>query len=195
MNWQKIWEIVGIPIVTGFVVAFLAALLPPAPIFKSLPVGPTFWQAILGGLIGVVLGYVLIRRCGPLAPRSVTITFPASGSSVPQWVTIQGAACHIPQKKELWLLVVAVDIKGYYPQTGGPIRVARDGTWSAGARIGSDDPKDSGKEHVVHTGLADPDGRAAIDAYFRRGKRNKWEPLDPLPRGIQLMSQVRVVRT
>jgi hypothetical protein len=154
-----------------------------------------FLQAAIGGVIGVLLGYFLVSSlvlspCRPFAPTSVTITFPVESSKVPLLATFQGDACNIPQDKELWLLVVPEGMTSYFPQPG-PVVVSSDGKWTAIAYIGQNNPVDVEKGFVVYVALADQKGSASIRAYFTSG----YKPLEPLPEGIQLIRQVRVVRT
>ena len=158
---------------------------------------PTFLHAGIGGVVGVLLGYFLISRifvppCPPFAPTRVTITSPVSGTSVPRLVTVQGTACHIPNGRELWLLVVPEGVTGYYPQTG-PIMISSDGNWSASAYVGLDAPIDIGRGFVLIAALADQQGSAAIRTYFAQSGP-EFKGLEPLPEGIQLMTQVRVIR-
>jgi len=158
---------------------------------------PTFLHAGVGGVIGVLLGYFLISpifvsTCPPFAPTRVNITSPVSGTSVPRLVTVQGTACHIPNGRELWLLVVPEGVTVYYPQTG-PVVISSDGNWSASAYVGLDDPIDIGRGFVLIAALADQQGSAAIRTYFAQSGP-EFRGLEPLPQGVQLMAQVRVVR-
>lgn len=158
---------------------------------------PTFLHAGIGGVIGVLLGYFLISPisvspCPPFAPTRVTITSPVSGTSVPRLVTVQGTACHIPNGKELWLLIVPEGVTGYYPQTG-PVMISSDGNWSASAYVGMDDPVDIGRGFMLITALADQQGSATIRTYFAQSGP-EFKGLEPLPQGVQLMIQVRVIR-
>ena len=63
--------------------------------------------------------------------------------------------------------------------------------WSASAFLGATDTADGGREFVLYTALADQGGRTAIQQYFASAP--DFKPLDPLPAGIQLISQVQVV--
>jgi len=158
---------------------------------------PIFLQAGAGGIIGVLLGYLVVSPvalspCPPFAPTSVTITSPASGGSVPRLVIVQGTACHIPQDKELWLLIVPEGATGYYPQAG-PIVISSDGRWSTSAYMGLDDPVDIGRGFVLIAALADQKGSAAIRPYFAQSGQ-EFKGIEPLPQGIQLMTQIQVIR-
>ena len=163
-----------------------------------------FLQAVTGFVLFFVffgiLAYFLIKPtflspCPLFASTSVTITSPAPESKVPLLTTVQGTACNI--HKEFWLLVETPDIKGYFPQSSGPIVVSSDGKWSASASIGTANPADVGKGYVVYAALVDKGSKGSdlIHGYFQLGqKTGKFKPLDPLPEGITLMSQVHVVR-
>ena len=157
-----------------------------------------FLQAVTGFVLFFVffgiLAYFLIKPtflspCPLFASTSVTITSPAPESKVPLLTIVQGSADYIPPDTQLWLLVVPDGGTSFFPQPG-PIVVSSDGKWSASAYIGLDKPGESGKGHVVYAALADQEGSTAIQNYFK----SRYKPLDPLPRGIQLMSQVHVVR-
>ena len=166
---------------------------------KKRPEGSklAFLQAGVGGVVGVVLGYLLISPlfvspCPPFAPTKVTITSPVDGITVPQLVMVQGTACHIPQNRELWLLVVPEGVTSYYPQSG-PVVISNDGNWSGSAYVGLDDPVDIGRGFILIAALADQQGNAAIRAYFAQSGP-EFRGLEPLPQGVQLMNQVRVIR-
>ncbi|MGZ3615773.1 MAG: hypothetical protein ACXWOL_02560 [Ktedonobacteraceae bacterium] len=160
--------------------------------------------AIISLIMGGVLGYFFIavpvvKSCGPFVPTSVTITSPASDSKVSSQILIQGTACHIPQDKELWLLVTVEGVSGYFPQGNAanphPIMVRSDGTWSVTAYLGGS--ADIGKKFVLIPALVDQNDKEAKDAiqtYFQQ-TGPAYVPIDPLPSGIQLMSQVSVVRS
>src|SRR5437016_1557054 len=81
-------------------------------------------------------------------------------SAVQRLVTVQGASCHIPHGKELWLLVVPEGVTAYYPQAG-PVVVSND-NWSASAYVGVDKPSDNGRGFLLIAALADQSGSAAI---------------------------------
>ena len=150
-----------------------------------------------GGLGGILLGYFLIlpfiaSPCPPFASTKVNITSPRPDSSVPRLVTVQGTSCHIRNGEELWLLVVPEGVTAYYPQPS-PVVISTDGNWSASAYIGLDKPVDVGRGFVLIAALADQQGSAAIRTYFSQA-RSDFKGLEPLPDGIRIMSQVRVVR-
>ncbi|GIK55251.1 MAG: hypothetical protein HND44_22930 [Chloroflexi bacterium] len=195
-----------VAIVTGLFSAVITPLTAQViiPAFKSSPIESkpkrpllTFLQAGVGGIAGVLLGYFLlspffVSPCPPFASTRVDITSPVSGTSVPRLVTVQGTACHIPNGKELWLFVVPEGVTAYYPQTG-PVVISSDGNWSASAYAGLDDPIDIGKGFILIAALADQQGSAAIRGYFAQSG-SEFKGLEPLPQGIQIMAQVRVIR-
>ena len=154
-------------------------------------------SAALGGVVGVLVGFFLISSlfsapCPIFSPTRVEITAPLNGSSVPRLVTVLGTACRIPKGQELWLMVVPDGTTSYYPQTS-PVVVSRDGSWSASAYVGMDDPVDAGRGFVLVMALADKQGSIAIRAYFTQATAG-FQGIEPLPQGVQLMTQVRVVR-
>jgi hypothetical protein len=165
---------------------------------EKVPASPNIYvQAVAGGVIGVLLGYFLIGQtlispCPPFASTSVSISSPVAGSSIPQLITVQGSSCHIPKGDEVWLLVVPEGVTAYYPQMG-PIVISDDGTWSASAYVGLDDPVDVGRGFMLIAATANQQGGAAIRTYFSQAGPD-FRGLDPLPQGIRLMSQVRIVR-
>lgn len=131
-----------------------------------------------------------LSACSSSASTIVTITTPTSESKVPILTTVQGAACHIPNGEDLWVLIVPDGVTAYYPQPG-PVVVTSDGKWSASATIGRiNDPV---KGFVMIAALANQDGSTVIRAYFNQSGSDT-KGLDPLPGGIQLISQVHVVR-
>ncbi|MEW5939672.1 MAG: hypothetical protein AB1750_08430 [Chloroflexota bacterium] len=151
----------------------------------------------IGGVVGVLVGYFLIggwikSPCPPFSPTSVTIASPVEGASSARLITVQGSACHLENDEELWLLVVPEGVTAYYPQMG-PIVISSDGTWSASAYLGLDDPIDSGKGFMLIVAIADQQGAAAIRTYFSQAEGD-YRGLEPLPQGIKLAAQVRVVR-
>lgn len=190
--------------ICGIIGAIIGAAINARTLKPMLPVG--FWSrlvsflvTLISGVITALVAYFLISLiflspCGPFAPTSITITSPASNSRVSNQITVQGTACHIPQDNELWLLVQVNGVRGYFPQPG-PIVVSSDGTWSAPANIGSD--ADSGRGFTLNTALVDQNDTAAKDAIqkYLNQPGPVYMPLDPLPSGIRLMSQVPVVRT
>lgn len=157
----------------------------------------TLLQAGIGGVLGVLLGYFLINPifvspCPLFAPTRVNISSPTSDVKVPQLVTVQGTACHIPNGKELWLLIVPEGVTGYYPQTG-PIEISGDGNWSASAYLGLNDPSDIGRSFVLIAALADQQGSNDMRTYFAQSGP-EFTGLEPLPQGVQVITQVRVIR-
>ena len=153
-------------------------------------------HAALGGVVGVLFGYLLIipflsSPCPPFSSTKVNITSPISNSDVPRLVTVQGTSCHIPNGKELLLLVVPEGVTAYYPQTG--LVVISSDNWSASAYVGLDNPVDNGRGFLLIAALADQQGSAAIHKYFSQTQTD-FRGLEPLPSGIQIMAQVRVVR-
>jgi hypothetical protein len=154
---------------------------------------PLFLQVIFGGVIGVALGYFVVfpfafSTCSVISPTSVIITSPISDSGVPILTTVQGTSCHIPSDKELWILVVPNGVTAFYPQPDTAL-VSGDGQWSASATVGRD--TDVGKKFVLIAALADQESSAALQIYINQKKTNG---LERLPKGIQLMKQVLVVR-
>lgn len=193
---------VKVAIISGIFGAVITPLvvqvLIPAILKWSTPAVPgiSFLWAVIGGVAGVLLGYFLIHPwffspCPLFAPTSVTITSPAEDSTASRLIIVQGTACHIPQDKELWLLVVPADVSAYYPQHG-PVVVLRNGKWSANAYIGREGRADVGKGYLVCTALVDQEGRTAIQKYFESAPN--FKPLQPPLKRIELISQVRVVR-
>lgn len=188
-------------VVVALITGLFGAVITPLMIQVAIPVIkerlPVFLQAGIGGVVGVLLGYFLISPvfvspCPPFSPTKVAITSPVSGASVPQLVTVQGTACHVPNERELWLLVVPEGVTAYYPQAG-PIVISSDGNWSTSAYVGLDDPVDVGRGFVLIAALADQQGSAAMRGYFAQSGP-EYKGLEPLPQGVQLMAQVRVVR-
>jgi uncharacterized membrane protein YeaQ/YmgE (transglycosylase-associated protein family) len=151
---------------------------------------------VCGGLVGVVIGLkispIFNSPCNLFSPTQVDITSPISGSTVPRLVTVQGTACRIPKDKELWVLVVPDGVASYYPQTG-PVVIASGNTWSTSAYLGVDNPTDAGKGFSLVAVLADRQGGAAIRTYFAQQGPN-FIGLEPLPTGVQLKTEVRVIR-
>ncbi len=157
----------------------------------------TFLQAGVGGVVGVLLGHfllspILVSPCPPLSSTRVNITSPADGDKILRLVTVQGTSCQIPSGKELWLLVVSEGVTSYYPQKG-PVVISSDGNWSASAYVGLDDPVDIGRGFVLIAALADRQGSAAMRAYFAQSGP-EFKGVEPLPQGVQLMTQIRVIR-
>jgi hypothetical protein len=83
-------------------------------------------------------------------------------------------------------------VTSYYPQAG-PVVISDDGKWSTSAYIGLDNPSDVGKGFVLIASLANMEGSTAIRAYFTQSGPD-FIGLDPLPQGIQLITQVQIVR-
>lgn len=124
-------------------------------------------------------------------PPKVEITFPTEGSKVGISIIAQGTASNIPQGENLWLLVNVSGINGYYPQDG-PITVLSDGTWNASVAIGG--PNDAGRPFVLLAALADQEGEATLEQYIKLGHASHLFPAIPLPKGVQVISLVHVVR-
>lgn len=193
-------EITVSSLIGGAITAFLARLVhgrisPP----KIKPgVNSVILWALLGALVVGSAAYFLIRPtfmspCPVFASTDAPITTPTDGSVVSQSIIVRGTACHIPQGNQLWLLVMAEGVTGYYPQSG-PIVASSDGKWSASAFLGGTDSADSGRAFVLYTASVDQGGSAAtaIQNYFASSP--DFRPISPLPDGIHLLSQVQVVR-
>jgi hypothetical protein len=148
---------------------------------------------LLAGLLVVLLiiggtTFAIMRVLS--TPPRVVITYPTHGSPVPIKIIIEGTASGIPNTDELWVLIVPDGLTAYYPQEPGPVEVRSDGKWSSSATIGQ--TQDSGRGFTVFAALVNPEGSPAIHAYVSGSNVNG---IDPLPRGIQIMQKVHVVRT
>jgi hypothetical protein len=166
------------------------------------PRSPSLSGILPSTLVGVVIfglaAYALIipnpvlGSCPLFASTNASITSPSDGAVVSQVVIVEGTACHIPQDKELWVLVAAAGVPGYFPQTGPILVSSNDNKWSASAQLGGANTLDTGKDFVLYTALADQTGSAAINGYFANAP--DFKPLNPLPAGMQLLNQIQVVR-
>jgi len=158
-------------------------------------------QGIIGLFLVVVLGfdsYLVEQQIFPSCPPVVSITFPTQGSMVGSFITVQGTASCIPAGKELWLFVTEESIDGYFPQNMTPITNFFGG-WSEDAYIGMmNDPAAIGRTFTLFPALIDQNDSQAnnvIQAYFQQGQQTgQYQAISPLPSGIQLLSQVQVVR-
>ncbi len=158
---------------------------------------PKIIESVIGGFIGILLGYLFMRLiitspCSLFAPTNIIITSPLSSSDVPRLVMIQGTACHIPEGSEILILVVPNGSTAYYPQPG-PVIVSNDGYWSTSAYLGLDDPVDAGREFAIIAALADNKGLTSINHYFSQSGP-EYKGIEQLPPEIQLITQVRVIR-
>jgi len=202
---KEIWVVIISGIFTSIVAPFVVKLVermrppPPPSLFPGRPRWSLmFLQAEIGGIVGGILGYLVVyplifSPCPLFAPTRIEITSPVSGSKVSRLTTIQGTACHLPNNKELWILVISQGITAYYPQQG-PVIVTNDGKWTSSVYVGLDDPVDVGREFVLVAVLADNAGSAAIRQYFSQASTSGQIGLEPLPGGIQLITQVQVIR-
>ena len=157
----------------------------------------TILQSGAGGVIGVLFGFLvisplLVSSCPPYGTARVSVTSPSPDASVPRLAPVKGTACNMPNGKQLWLLVQPEGVTAYYPQVG-PIIVPSDGNWNASVYVGLDGTVDIGRGFILTAVLADDQGSAAIRQYFAQSG-SQFTGLSPLPPGIQLMDQVRVVR-
>lgn len=200
------WMVTGIGLVVGIVPPLIASTIT----IRKEKVHLGWLKSILDFLkkrgfviyltiIGLIMiGNILMILGIFSVPPSVTITYPAEGNNVPQNITAQGTASHIPAGKELWLLVRAPGINGFFPQANdatnpSPITVdPATGTWSVTATLGTS--VDSGKTFVLFPALVDQNSKAenAILNYFKHSGP-VYVGIQLLP-GIQLMRQVSVVR-
>ena len=55
---------------------------------------------------------------------------------MPVRIPIRGTASGVPGDRQLWALVQADGIEGYYPQPG-PLEIDAEGTWQVTARVGT----------------------------------------------------------
>ncbi len=167
--------------------------VPPRPqLFSS-----SMMLSIFGGLIGVFLGYFVIGRllvspCPPFSPTSVQINSPIEGAKIPRLITVQGSSCHVSKNDELWLFVVPEGVTAYYPQMG-PILVSSDGNWSVSAYAGLEGETDIERGFVLIAAVADRQGSQVIRSYFSQSGP-EYHGVEPLPLGVRLMHQVKVVR-
>lgn len=134
----------------------------------------------------------------PGSSPTVTITLPQEGSHVATNVVVEGTESGIPQNEQLWLLVAPAATVGYFPQNG-PVVVSVDGSWTASAALGGNDLTAVGRQFVLYTALIgqnDKEAQDALSKYFNNGKQTgSYLPIYPLPKGVQLISQVTVTRT
>jgi hypothetical protein len=157
----------------------------------------TLLAAAVGGVLGGAAGYLAALAtagapCAPFAPTSVAITSIAPGSGVPRLTTVYGTSCHVPSEHEIWVLVLPEGLTTYYPQPG-PVVPTAGGGWSASVYLGSEGSVDVGKAFLVVAALADENGAAALRANVSRPEAAALG-IEPLPAGVQMMSEVRVVR-
>jgi uncharacterized membrane protein YeaQ/YmgE (transglycosylase-associated protein family) len=156
----------------------------------------TFLLAIVGGAIGVILGYFVVRPfftpCSPLATTYVEISAPATGSTVPRLVIVEGKTCNLKKGEELWLFIQPAGTASFYPQHG-PIEITDNGKWTSSIYIGLDDPTDTGRGFLIVAVLADASGSEAIRVYFTQSG-SSYIGLEPLPPGVRIASYVQVVR-
>ena len=191
----------GVALISGVFSAiilpiFTQLVIPALRRQKAPPMSPIVSSGV-GGAAGIALGYLVIAplfvgSCPLFAPTRADIVSPAENAAVDRLVMVNGTACHLPDGDSLWLLVVPDGSTAYFPQQG-PIQVGGDCSWSAAAYIGLDDPKDIGRGFVIVVALADDQGEAAIRAYFSDSSPERLG-LEPLPGGVRLLSQLRVVR-
>ena len=171
----------SILIVLSVVITSIEAIPPPGASGKtqlSSPVSPPVTNT---------------SSCSSSPAQNVHIISPGAESAVPVVTIIQGTACNIPPGQELWILIVPDGVTGYYPQLPGPVIVTSEGKWSTSVHVGLDQPGEIGKGFELNVALANQDGSTAIHAYFNQAGSN-FKGLDPLPGGIQLISQVHVIR-
>ena len=127
-------------------------------------------------------------------PASITITTPTNGSKVPMLTSVEGTASGIPKDEGLLILIMPDGTTAHHPQSEHPIEVPIDGKWISSIRVGID--SDKGLGFTVSVALADQEGKAAIEKYFKEAKASgNFNGLDPLPKGIRLISQIRIIRT
>ena len=161
------------------------------PGFLGKPVDSRVLLAVSIGLLILILilqAIIIYQNVGHGA--SVAITSPAEGSHVPQTVTIEGTAANISADKQLWILITVEGVTGYFPQPG-PISVNPGGKWSAQITVGIQ--TDKGKKFTLYAVLADKDGQATIDKFFKQPPRPNYVGITNL-QGITTMNTVNVIR-
>jgi hypothetical protein len=90
---------------------------------------------------------------------------------------------NVLQDEDLWLLVVPDGTVADYSQIDLTV-VSSDGKWNANACIDQDTPDGFGG-FVVIAAPTNPDGRAAIQQYFKATP--DYQPLNPALKGILLI--------
>lgn len=179
----------------------------PTPAERSP--GTRNWWLVVGGVgvIVIIIAVVLIvpalvNQKGNRTTTStstfpkVVITSPTQGTKLGEFITVRGTAANIPAGKELWLFVQEDGVEGYYPQNMTPIMVFGDRTWSVGIHIGQpSDPIATGKTFQLFPALIDhndSEAHSVIQTFFNQ--TGAYNPIFPLPSGIELLNPVQVVR-
>ncbi|HZO73481.1 MAG TPA: hypothetical protein VFB60_14875 [Ktedonobacteraceae bacterium] len=134
-----------------------------------------------------------ISSCSSSSSPDVRIISPGAESAVPVVTIMQGIACNIPADQEIWIIIVPDGVTRYYPQLPGPVMITSDGKWSTSVHVGLDQPDQIGKGFELNVMLANQDGSTAIHAYFNQAGPD-FKGLDSLRGGLQLISQVHVIR-
>lgn len=202
---QLSWFITGI----GLALGILEWLIPPFVVKGKVPSGKfkDFFEFLKKRAFPVYTAIVILLLLAnaalffiklPGSSPTVTITLPQKGSHVSINVVVEGTESGIPQDEQLWLLVQPAGTVGYFPQNG-PVVVSVDGSWTTSAALGGNDSNSVGRQFVLYTALIgqkDKEAQDALSSYFNYGKQTgSYLPIDPLPKGVQLISHVTVVLT
>jgi hypothetical protein len=130
----------------------------------------------------------------------LTIADPKETSSgrpanVPRVYTVAGHIDHVPNNRELWVIVqVAEKANGYYPQ--GPAELNDDGTWSCVVGFGSRSPNEADNRYRIYAALADPAEEAELRDWIFDELPTATTGMEHYPGdGLDHVSSVDVVRS
>jgi hypothetical protein len=155
------------------------------------------------GIILVVSGAVLSVTGEPITTESptpsptpsptqkITFTHPSDSEKVQMKDSIIGTAKNIPNGQQLWIAIYPHTALKYYPQK--PVNIQNDGTWSLQVQFGE---KDNAKEQFdIIAFLANESAQKELNEYINTSIKTKsWLGKDFLPDGVNIITQITVVR-
>jgi hypothetical protein len=172
LKWKKLAII--LPLVTSIVVALIAGV-------SSYISGRRAASTDNSNTVS------LASTCG----EKIKTIFPLENQTVPKPLKVTGTYQNLSQEQKIYVLVSPTDLARFYPQLN-PV-MQQSGTWSCDVLVGLD--RDTGKNFVIYTVLANTAAQRELDIYIDRVKdTNDSRGLKRLPEGAAVCSVVNVKR-
>jgi len=123
---------------------------------------------------------------------SAAIVSPVEGKEVSLRTRVQGTALNVPGDQQLWVLVQASGVEGYYPQPG-PVEIDAAGAWETVTRIGTTSELEWHRPFTITVVLADAAAGQQFSEVLGHWPAGKDKGI-PLPKGVVVLDSVGVLR-
>lgn len=154
------------------------------------------WYALLtGSVVLILLAFAGLLSVIGQQETNVYVTAPEAGDTVEAHTLVRGTCAHVPDTKQVWVVVKPRGVEHYFPQPEVIVIAMQDedDVWSTRALIG---PPDAGSTaYEILAVLADANASAMLRAAMTDPGTDTLGPaLDRLPEGVTIYERIAVVR-